>query len=111
MTTTRTTETPIPNRLRFYRKLHGLTLEEAGARVGCSHTQVADLERGRVQLTVQWMRKFARVYCVAPTDLLVEEDRADNMSDNELGLIRLLRSASTEKRAATIQLIDAVLAA
>jgi transcriptional regulator with XRE-family HTH domain len=101
----------IPNRLRFYRKFHGLTLGEAGRLVGCSHTQVADLEKGKVQLTLHWMRVFASAYHVAPADLLVEEDRGIDMNEGEIALIRQLRQVSQDKKAATLRLLDAVLAA
>lgn len=98
-----------PNRLRELRKARGLTLHQAAARAGCSHALVADLERGKVQLTHKWMRSFAGIYGVAPAEILAPEDQGETLSGAERAFIHLLRGVSPQKRVALAQLLDRML--
>lgn len=60
------------NRLRHWRGLRGLTLEQLAAATGTSHQQIQRLERGERRLTLDWMVRLAGPLGVEPRDLLPE---------------------------------------
>lgn len=60
------------NRLRHWRGLRGLTLEQLAAAAGTSHQQILRLERGERRLTLDWMVRLAGPLGVEPRDFLPE---------------------------------------
>ena len=56
--TPRGEDRPPPNRLRELREARGWTLAELAARVGTSNQQISNLELGKRQLTVDWLRRL-----------------------------------------------------
>lgn len=64
------------NRLRHWRGLRGLTLEQLAAAAGTSHQQILRLERGERRLTLDWMVRLAGPLGVEPRDLLPEAPEA-----------------------------------
>lgn len=61
------------NRARQFREMRGLGVSETAARLGVSRDQIHRLERGDRQLTENWARRLAKVYEVAPRDLLSDD--------------------------------------
>jgi len=85
-----------PNRIRA---LRGKLSQQALAdRIGCSKMQISDLERGEIQLTLDWMRKIGGALGVAPSDLLNPEDNPDRLADDERRLVANYRAAGEEQR-------------
>lgn len=85
-----------PNRIR---ELRGkLSQQKLADMVGCSKMSISDLERGEIQLTVDWMRKVAKALRVAPAELLNRDDNPDLLDEDERRLIDNYRSAGEEQR-------------
>lgn len=97
------------NRIRTLRKLHGMTQQELGQRIGCSHAQVSDLERCVVALTHEWMTKIAAAFDCAAADLLPDEDNPDRLTTEERDLVQLYRSADIEQREKLARLADIII--
>jgi transcriptional regulator with XRE-family HTH domain len=93
----------LPNRIREYRKARGWTQAELADRAGCSYVQVSDLERGAVQLTQHWMRRFAAALDVSPADLLPPSQSGDSLSPVERDLVDRFRRADAAQQR---QLLD-----
>jgi len=97
------------NRIRALRKLRGMTQQELGRRIGCSHAQVSDLERCIVALTHDWMTKIAEALNCAAADLLPDEDNPDRLTVEERDLLQLYRSADIEQREKLARLADIII--
>jgi len=61
------------NRLKEIRDMRGLKVTQAAARLGITRGELYKLERGERRLTDVWAKRLARVYEVAPQDLLSDE--------------------------------------
>ncbi len=87
-----------PNRIRELRSAQGLSQQAVGDMIGVSKMTVSDLERGRMELTVEYMRRIARALAVRPSDLLHTEDNPDRLSDEERELLYRFRAAAPSQR-------------
>lgn len=58
------------SKIRFYRKLSGMTLGELALRAGCTRSQIHKLERGERRLTVDWMERIAEALGCKPYQLM-----------------------------------------
>ena len=104
----------MPNKIRQYRKARGWTLEELGLRVGCSHATIFDLEAGKLRLSVEWMRKLSQAMStdeepLLPSDLMLDSDRPDGLTDDERKMLALMRRAAPEQRAQMIRVNEAMI--
>lgn len=100
----------LPNRIRALRVAHGWSQDALAAAVGCSKPQISDLERGNVQLTVDWMRRIAHPLGVAPAELLNDQDNPGNgLAPDEIALLARLRLASEAERESIMKVADALL--
>lgn len=86
------------NRLRELRKAAGLTQIELAARTGVTQSSISQIENGNMPLTVEWMRAFAREIGCAPSDLLVDADIPDRLSEEERLLVAAYRNSPPEAR-------------
>jgi transcriptional regulator with XRE-family HTH domain len=59
-----------PHYLREWRKFRHLTQQELADAVGTSKTVVSEMERGNLQLSPKWLRKFAPVLRTQPGYIL-----------------------------------------
>lgn len=59
-----------PHFLREWRKFRGLTQQALADAVGTSKTVVSEMERGNLQLSPKWLRKFAPVLETKPGYIL-----------------------------------------
>jgi len=59
-----------PHFLREWREFREMTQDELAAAVGTSKSVISDMERGRLQLSPKWLRRFAPVLKVQPGYLL-----------------------------------------
>jgi transcriptional regulator with XRE-family HTH domain len=62
------------NRIRYFRKLHGLTQQQLGDRMGKVKSDISKLETGKAELTQSLMETFAKIFGCAPKDILEETD-------------------------------------
>lgn len=79
------------NRLRDMRKRSGLTQQELSEKAGLSQAQIARLESGQSELTIEQMRIFAAALDCEPWELLPLEMQP-SINQKELELVRLLRA-------------------
>lgn len=87
-----------PNRIRELRLEAGISQQSLGDAIGTSKMTVSDLERGRMRLDLDYMRRIARALNVAAADLLPLDDNPAALSVEERRLIEQYRAASTEQR-------------
>lgn len=58
------------NRIRHFRKMHGLTLQELADRMGTTAQTISRIERQQLRLSTDWMERFAEVLHVPVGELL-----------------------------------------
>lgn len=98
-----------PNRIRELRVAQTWSQDTLALAVGCSKPQISDLERGNIQLTVEWMRRIAPALGVTPADLLSASDNPLKLSEPERELIERLRTATPEQQATLERVAEAVI--
>ena len=76
--------------------------------IGVSKVTISDLERGEMQLTLDYMRRIAEVLGVTPTDLMPRSLNPDALSAEERALIDHLRTASDEQREQLLRVADVI---
>lgn len=89
---------PMPNRLRHLRETRKVSQQVIADLMHVSKMTVSDLERGKIQLNVDYMARLARIFGVAPVDLLNEEDQNEFLRAEEMELLRLYRLADPVQR-------------
>lgn len=98
-----------PNRIRELRTARDWSLETLAQKVGCSKVQISELERGVIQLTVEWMRRISDPLGVTPADLLSPSDNPLLLSEPERQIIERYRSATPDQKASLERVTDALL--
>lgn len=81
------------NRIRELRLAAGLSQEALGERLGVHKVTISDLERGKVELTLSYMRRLSRALEVSPADLLVDDDNPNRLDQRERQIIDAFREA------------------
>jgi transcriptional regulator with XRE-family HTH domain len=61
------------NRIKQFRKLHGLTLKALGDRIGTTPQTIQRLETANMTVSTDWLEKIAAVFGVEPAALLTEQ--------------------------------------
>lgn len=100
-----------PNRIRELRKVAGLSQQAVADRIHTSKVTVSDLELGKMQLTVEYMRRIAPVLGVTPADLLPHCDNPIALTQEERELIARRRLASQDLRDQLDKVADVMLPA
>ena len=90
--------TQAPNRIRELRMAADLSQQALGDRIGVTKVTISDLEKGNMQLTLDYMRRLAVALAVLPADLLPLDDNPEALSADERRLIEQLRAASPDQR-------------
>lgn len=86
------------NRIAELRKMQGLTQEALAEMLGTTRAQVANLERGARQLTLDWMRRLSHHLKCAPADLLADADAGIRLSDQETEIVGMWRGLPADMR-------------
>ncbi|WP_448207270.1 helix-turn-helix domain-containing protein [Azospirillum sp. sgz302134] len=76
-----------PNRIRHFRKLAGLTLEELAARIGMSNGNLSRLERGQIAWTQPTLESLARELGCRVIDLIDEGSGSGTLDAELLGTV------------------------
>ena len=87
-----------PNRIRAIRMAAGLSQQALADQVGVSKVTISSLEVGRMQLTLDYMKRISRVFGLTPVDLLLEEEQSAFLREEEMELIRAYRAAGPLQR-------------
>ncbi len=88
-----------PNRIRYLRTTAAMTQQDLADHLSVSKMTISDLERGEVALTLDKMRQIARVFKIAPAQVLNEGDHAIFLDAQESDLIARFRAADKTQRA------------
>lgn len=90
----------IHERIKNLRKDKGLTQAELAELAGYkSHSAIAKLEKGDLELPSSKIERFAEIFGVSPSDLLGHtEIRTDVLSEEERRILRAYRDASPEMK-------------
>lgn len=100
----------LPNRIRELRNARHWKLEQLADRIGCGITYVSDLERGKRELSYQWMKRIARALKVEPADLLAEQDNSRSLTAAERELVDLYQAADDQQRRQLMQMARILIA-
>ena len=100
--------TEAPNRIRELRMEAHFSQQKLGDEIGVSKVTISDLERGEMQLTVDYMRKIAAALEVLPSDLLSRADNPDGLTIEERKLLERVRAASPEQREQLHRVADVI---
>lgn len=100
--------TDAPNRIRELRMQARLSQEALGQAIGVSKVTISDLERGHMQLTLDYMQRIAAALGVPPSDLLPITANPDALSLQERQLIQRLREATLEQRDQVHRVADVI---
>ena len=94
------------NRIRELRKARGLTLQALAERVQASNQHISHLESGRRRLTTDWIERLAKGLDCDPLALL--DARAEEITEQELMLLKVFRNLNVDQREAFIAAADAL---
>jgi transcriptional regulator with XRE-family HTH domain len=86
----------------------GLTLDQMAERLSTSRNTYHDVETGKTRLSLDWMRRIAGALGCAPSDLMLPEDQAYVLDQQELELLGVLRKLPADRRALVPKLLSAL---
>lgn len=87
-----------PNRIRQLRLARALTQTALGNLIGVSKVTVQALEVGRIQLSLDYMKRIGSAFGLPPVDLLHETEQNQFLRDEEMALVRAYRAAGPLQR-------------
>lgn len=87
-----------PNRIRELRRERDWSQQKLADLVGVSKVTISDLELGKMQLTLDYMKRVAKALGVTAGELLNIEDNPLLPAGSERELIERYREASSEER-------------
>lgn len=85
----------IGQRIRKYRKAHGLSQEQLAERVGISVTHMSHIETGNTKLSLPVLMELAETLQVQTDDLLREEFFGRRSAENEV--LRMLENCDEKQ--------------
>ena len=100
----------LPNRIRSFRKEHGMTQSQLADEVGCSKSQLTSVELGRVTPSDDWIERFCTQFHIRKSWLLsgagTQTDLPDK-SGNSLGTIYNFFRDNEQARSVAMEAIAA----
>ncbi len=97
-----------PNRIRELRNEAGLSQQAVADAIGVSKVTISDLERGKMRLDTDYMRRIAQALGVQSADLLSRQDNPYALTAQERALIDQLRAASDDQRDQVRKVADVI---
>lgn len=94
----------LPNRIREFRAAKAMSQQQLADLIHVSKPTISELETGKMQLTVDYMRRIGRALDLAPAELLNFEDQMIVLSEQELSLVRQFRRADAVQREMILRL-------
>lgn len=90
--------TEYPNRIYELRRAKGWSQQELSDIVGCSKMHISGLERGKRELSLDWMRRLGDAFGVSAAEILSNDDNPSRLSDDEAEIIARWRAADPHTR-------------
>lgn len=81
-------------RIKEYRKLRKLTQDDLGNMVGLSQAQIARIEAGTSDITLEQMEKIANALNVKPFELLPAEWQPEPITPAEQQILDMIRKTT-----------------
>lgn len=83
----------LPNRIREYRNARDMSQQQLADQIYVSKPTISELETGKMQLTVDYMRRIGKAFECAPSELLHIDDQLIVLTAAELQLVHQFRAA------------------
>ncbi len=90
--------TEYPNRIYELRRAKGWSQHDLAENVGCSKMHISGMERGKRELSLDWMRRLAFALDVEPVDILADKDNPHRLNDDEQRFIANYRAADPQTK-------------
>jgi transcriptional regulator with XRE-family HTH domain len=87
-----------PNRIYELRRAKSWSQQELADIVGCSKMHISGLERGKRELSLEWMRRLGQAFDVMPVDMLSDDDNPARLSEDEAEFLAIYRAADPQTR-------------
>jgi transcriptional regulator with XRE-family HTH domain len=97
-----------PNRIRELRRAKDWSQQALADLVGVSKVTISDLELGKMQLTVEYMRRIGKALGVSAGELLTTEDNPLLPTGNERELVERYREATPDERQSIERVTEAL---
>lgn len=97
-----------PNRIRELRTAAKLSQQKLGDLVGVSKMTISDLERGDMELTLNYMKRLAPALGVQPADLLPRSLNPHALTAEERSYLDRYRMSDEDQRRMLERLAEAV---
>lgn len=98
-----------PNRIYELRRAKGLSQQELAELVGCSKMHISGMERGKRELSLEWMRRLAQALDVLPADILADADNPDRLNEQEHRFLQTFRAADPQTQANMQRVTEALM--
>lgn len=98
-----------PNRIREFRLAKGWSQQELADAINVSKPTISDLERGKMQFTLEYMRRIAVPLECTAADLIPITDNPYALSDEERAMVERMRAAEADQREQLGKLADVVI--
>lgn len=85
-----------PNRIREWRLSSGKTFRQIGKEAGVTASQIQKLELGDRPLSLEFMRRLAKVFQIKPSELLNAEDVECRLTGAEAAILAEIREIDAE---------------
>ena len=79
----------VPNRIKELRQARDLSQEGLARECHTTHATIGKLEKGDMELTLNWMRRIAAALDCKPVDLLAEDDLAYKLGPEEMTVLEI----------------------
>ncbi len=88
----------LPNRIRELRLKKGFSQQQLADLIHVSKPTISELETGKMQLTVDYMRRIGKALERAPAELLPDDHHVLALTDSEIALVLNFRAADAIQR-------------
>ncbi|NRA86111.1 MAG: helix-turn-helix transcriptional regulator [Rhizobiales bacterium] len=94
--------------IQYYRKNNGWTQREVADRLVCSPSQVHKHENGDAPMTIPWLKRYASVYNVKVSDLLMPEDKPENSTPIQISLLNVFSKLTVNQQRGVLALVSSM---
>jgi DNA-binding XRE family transcriptional regulator len=88
----------VETRIAELRAMKGYSIAVMAEKVNANLQTYHDVETGKTRLSLDWMRRIARALECAPSDLLLPQDLAISLSDEEQQLVHHYRLLDVDRQ-------------
>ncbi|WP_397604990.1 helix-turn-helix domain-containing protein [Sphingorhabdus sp.] len=101
--------TEYPNRIYELRRAKGWSQLDLAEIVGCSKMHISGMERGKRELSLEWMRRLAQAFNVPPVDILADVDNPHRLTDEEQRFLETYRAADPQTKESIQRVTEALM--